>query len=288
MKPVTLRWTFYLLALIVIGPAAGLLTGGVRAPDGGPDATALVCAAPARGVLATLGAVALAGLLAAPAAVLCGLRAALSTAGLVLAWAAWRTAEVEEIIRRTQSGGALTTLAIEGGVLTALTAMMGVGLSLIAKREAHEDQQGHPAPELPMTLGALGQGWPTQRATAIVIAVVIGGIAAWLVAGTGLKGQTLAAAAAAGLLSGAALRVGDSTAPAFGALGVGVPLAVVGPILGMALGGKDIVSTTYTGGLFAVARIAPLDWAAGYLLGGSLGLAWAGSLLADKRLHRTA
>src|SRR5260221_641047 len=62
------RWTIFLLCLCIVGPAAGALTGALRASDGSHAASPLFCTSPAIGLatgLAALGLALVMGLLAA-------------------------------------------------------------------------------------------------------------------------------------------------------------------------------------------------------------------------------
>src|SRR3954471_12694627 len=120
MKATILRWTIFLLALLLFGPLAGWLTGVLRSADGGPHATPLVSSIPSAGVLAGLGATGIALALGLGAAMPLGAPTGFSAAGLVLAWAAWRTGEMNELIRSAHSAGPLGRLSLEGVVFGAV------------------------------------------------------------------------------------------------------------------------------------------------------------------------
>ncbi|QKK07956.1 MAG: hypothetical protein HND58_07050 [Planctomycetota bacterium] len=114
MLQATIKQLPWILALFVLGPIAGHLTGSLRAPDGSAQATLLVSTAPAVGILA--GAVTLLFALAVGvfASHLNGCRSGLNAAGIVVAWAAAQTATIDGILRRTQSDAPLIALAVEG------------------------------------------------------------------------------------------------------------------------------------------------------------------------------
>jgi hypothetical protein len=296
MKAGIIRWSFYLAALLVLGPLAAGLLGRLRAPDGGPDFSPLVSMTPGEGLLYAFLALLIAAIVAFPTARICGLRPGLTAAGLVMAWAAWQTGTVEGMIRTAQSGGPLVTQAIEGAVLAGLGLLLTVGLSIAAIHEFPTGRRPHPtqaesAAADPNTRGASGIGATiiglfTGKGglLAIPAAVVAGGIVAALVAATGLKGQAVMAAVFGSLAAAAVARLVDIRASYPQMFLAVLTLAVVGPLTGLAAGaGPAVVRASYAGELFPLAHIAAMDWLAGGLLGLPLGAAWASSMV-EKRL----
>lgn len=274
MAQATIRWGLYLAALVVIGPIARRLTGALHALDGSGEATVLVTGSVAAGLGAAVGVFALAALVAVPAAWLLGARPAMTTAGLVLAWASWGTGTVDHILRREPSPGTFWRLAAEG-VLVGLLGLVLVGLIVLSARAEHHQE---PGPRLDRFLG------PLRRATtpmAAALAVVFAAAGAWLIAVEPLKGQALGAAVVAGILAAAAGRLADVHAPAFVFLIPVVVLAIGAPVVAATTteGGIELVLTVNQQGLFRLANILPLDWIAGAFLGVPVGHAWAGSLL---------
>src|SRR5688572_2029687 len=173
MKAAIVRWAFYLAALLVFGPLAGMLLGGLRGVDGSPDATPLVSTSPALGVALGLGALAIAMVLGAAAARLVGPMAGMTTAGLVVAWASWRTGTVDELVRTAGSGQPLIRLAIEGLIFGVAGVLLGALLwraAPLASRGKAEEGEARSIRD-------------PQWAIAMATAVVAGGFAAAFIAG---------------------------------------------------------------------------------------------------------
>ena len=91
MLNAVLRYLVPLVALFVVGPLAGMLTGALRGRDGGTDASLLASSAPASGLVAGLGVMGLAILMGVISARVISQRTGLFSAGLVLAWGALRS-----------------------------------------------------------------------------------------------------------------------------------------------------------------------------------------------------
>lgn len=263
MKAAFVRWTIYLTALFVIGPLAGLLTGALRNVDGGTNATPLVSSNPALGVAAAVGAIAIAVLVGAVGARLMGVGPGFSAAGLVLAWVAWRTGEVNELIRSAQSSSPLVSLAIEGLLMGVLALLAACGIAWIAQRQIEDPPHRY--------FGA-------RPLPALAAGFIGAGIGAWLVAVTPLKGQAVAAAVVSAIFGAAAGRLVDLEAP-LPLLAVPTLLwAAVGPLTGFITKGSAVVPAAYAGALFPTANITPLDFVAGVFLGAPVGISWAASL----------
>ncbi|MBX3356988.1 MAG: hypothetical protein KF745_01035 [Phycisphaeraceae bacterium] len=287
------RWILPLLALLVLGPLAGWMTVSLRSSNGGEGTSILVCSSWVRGLGACLGAFAL----AAVAGCLSGRMLTRSwgffCAGLVLAWAAWGTGTIAEVLRTTNSSGTFLILSVEGLIVGGLGVVLA---ALIARASPRE----HPVAE----------SWtdddhsavPTL-ALAVVLSLVAGGVGAWLIAQNSLKGQTVAAAVAAAILAAGFGRLSAQRAPALLFFVVMACLAVLGPAMAMVLNfspgasgasrlqvfpaSADVIAGVRAGLLLPLARPLPLDWIAGAFIGIPLGLNWAGSML-DRHAHAPA
>jgi hypothetical protein len=271
MRSAIIRWTMYMAALLVVGPIAGLCTGWLRAPDGSSFAAPFASTEPVLGTVAAFGALALALVLGAVAGRLEGIRAGFTTAGLVVAWAAWRTGPVDQIVRANDSAGVLGRLAAEGLLFGAAGVALAVAISAVSKRDSHH------------LGGRLLAG--TSGLAAIGVGVLAGAAIAWLVARTPLKGQAVAAAITGGVAIGAAGRLADlsATLPSL-CIPIAV-LAILGPLSGLVVGAGNaasLLTAGRNGTLFPLANILPLDWIAGGLLGIPLGVTWAASMI-EKR-----
>jgi hypothetical protein len=279
MKQAALRWTMYTTAIFIAGPVAGAVVAGVDAPDGGPDASPLTGASPVSGLLRGLVAFAIAGGMGLATAWLTNTRAAMTTVGIILAWAAFRSGDAEVILRAAQSPSPLWRMAAEGAVFGVLGIALMLGLHALSQREHHESFPSE-APGLTATVRQAAAG-PGVLA-AVFVALVAGAGAAWLVANTGMKGQTVGAGMMAGLAGAALGRLVDNRAPSSVFLVPAALLAVAAPAAAALAFGAEIVETVNEGGLFPVARMTALDWIAGAFLGVPVGLGWTGSMV-DKR-----
>lgn len=296
MRNGTIRWTIYLIAIFVAGPAAGALVGVIHAIDGGP-ASPFVSASPGLGLASAVGALAIALVIGLFTGKFLGLGPAMTASGLVVAWTAWRTADVDQLIRTAQSGRPLKMLAVEGVILGTAGFLIALFCWLASGRQdASElsDEGGNRAARKvagaakysPGIGGAFmfrklfgGKGGPAS----IAVGLVAGGVAAWLIAATPLKGQAIFAAIAAGAFAAAAGRLVDFEAPVPAMFFPIAILAAIGPLTGIVMSGSGgIVAAAYKGTLFPLANISPLDWIAGGLLGIPLGVSWAGSMI-EKR-----
>ncbi len=274
MPKAILRWIIYFGAVLAVGPIAGATTAWLRGPDGGTEATPLVSVSPVLGLGAGMLGVFLAlcvGLVGARAV---GVKAGMSAAGLVLAWAAWRTGTVDQIIRANHSGRVL---------LPRRTA--GVGVALLLARLGTADHHDGSEGRLDAEQGPRAFGLDTKHlAGPIAAGLVAGGAVAWAVAQTPLKGQAVAGAIIGSIFAAAAGRLVDYRA-ALPTLAIPIALlAVLGPLSGTVMGASpDLLVGGRNGALFPLANILPLDWIAGGLLGIPLGVAWAGSVMEKRK-----
>ncbi len=282
MPKAILRWTIYLAAVLVVGPLAGAMTAWLRAPDGGTHATPLVSTSPVLGLAAGLGAVGVALAAGFIAVRHLGAKPAMSTAGLVLAWAAWRTGTIDQIVRQNDSAGVLWMLAAEGAIFGLAGVLMPLLIGLIERLDQDDDAPTSAA-AAESVRGAFN--WKSMGGP-VVAGVIAGGIVAWAVAQTPLKGQAVAAAILGAVFASAAARLVDVRAslPTL-AMPVAI-LAVLGPLSGIVMGAStNLLVAGRNGALFPLANILPLDWIAGGLLGIPLGVAWANSLI-EKRAEK--
>jgi len=288
------RWTIYLLCLCIVGPAAGALTGALRASDGSHAASPLFCTSPGIGLAAGLGALGLALVMGLLAAKLVNVAAGFTAAGLVMAWAAWQTGDVDDMIRTAQSGGPLLSQAAEGVLFGALGILLAAGLFAWGRAEQAADRPQGPvhadlavAQKVAQTFASVlirifkGKG----GMAVLPVAVIAGAAAGWFIGVNPHKGQAVFAAIAAGVLGGAAGRLVDFEVSLPSLMLPIVALAVLGPLTGFAFaggGGAQVVHAAYKGTLFPLANITALDWIAGALLGIPMGVAWAGSMMEKK------
>lgn len=267
-----IQWTCIFVAALAVGPVAGWLAASLRAPDGGISATGLTSEAPIIGLVKMGAVVLLAGGMGVAAARLVSAKTGLFCAGLVLAWGAWRSGRMDEILRRAQSPAPLWSLAIEAAVLGALALIVGVAILKAGKA----DQRDHADA---LTSPAAGVG--------ALVALVVGGVAAFFLARSEMVGQTFAAALLAGMLGATVGRVVRHTAPLACFLGAGAVLAIAGPAAGALASGPNVMADLYAGTLLPLARPVPLDWLAGIFMGVPMGASWAASMIEIHEHGRT-
>ena len=290
MLNVLIRWTIPLGALLVLGPLGAALVSRLRAADGGHQLSLLVSTSPVQGIIAGLVALALALLAGVLGARFIEQRSGLLAAGLVLAWSAWDTGQVDRILARTRSASTLYTLAIESALFGAAAVAVAIVILRVPTRMPRFIADG----DATRTLGDRTHHEPTRLAdrsaiVAVAAAIVGAGIGGWFVAAETLKGQTFAAAAAAGLLAAAAGRLASQRAsPVWFFVGL-VLLAAASPVIATFTHGGTLgpLRAALDHRLFPLARPLPMDWIAGAFVGIPLGLWWAGSMI-EKHEHAAA
>ncbi|MEM9165452.1 MAG: hypothetical protein AAGB48_00320 [Planctomycetota bacterium] len=250
-------WLCVFAAVFFIGPIAGMIAHQIRGPDGGTHATLLLSLSPLAGlaVAVVLGAIIVATILAARAAA--SVNVGLFCGGIVAAWAAARLGRVDLVILASprSPGG---TLALEGMLGLLVLGCISVMLKRISR--------GAPVPALT---------WRWLGAT--IAGICAGGAAVWLVAVEPSRGQVIAAAAAAGIVSAAVMRMVLLGSPTWMLLWPCALLSVLAPILS-ALVMDDPVIAVRDGELFRLGGLQTFDWLAGALLGVPVGAVWTESV----------
>jgi len=277
------RWAFFLAALFVVGPITGMLTGRLHAADGGDHATPLVSTAPSAGAIGLVLVFALATTIGVPAGRVFGTSIGFRCAGLVLIWAAGRTGNVAEIIRASDSSEPLRVLAAEGAIVGVLLLLLTSVLIATGSAPHRLERDAFPPGPRAAVRDLIRLFTPVGGAT--VLATLIGaGVVAWIVAIAPMRGQAVAAGILAGLGGGAAGRlagasIDDKIPPIAHVVGMAL-LAVLAPLVGLLMhgGSARVVEAAYAQELFAPARLVPLDWAAGAVLGLPIGIHWACSM----------
>lgn len=246
-----------------------MLMSGVRAPDGGPEASLLLSESPAM----ALGAAAIVFVMAAAVGALgaraFGTRSGLFIAGLVLVWPAWESGTVIGILRRTQSGSSLQTLGIEGLIVAAATIAAGIGLARF----------GGEVRAAPLAANAEPRKISAGAVVGPLVGLMVGMVGATACARTEMPGQAIASAFVAGLLGAMSAMLFDSRVKPEGVLLGLAMLAFIGPMSGALLDGTNAVQHVYDGTITPLARLTPLHWAAGLLLGVPVGASWASGLV---------
>ncbi|MEM9066616.1 MAG: hypothetical protein AAGB51_14150 [Planctomycetota bacterium] len=278
MSKGVIRVVCYVASLFVVGPLAGAFAQGWAAPDGAGNATAFTSGAPLAGFLGLVAIFALALATGRIVARLTDPAAATGCCGVVLAWAAFRSGSITDIYASGSTGP--FALAIEG-VLVGLLALLCLSSVTAASVAAYPDLRLHPGQVFRHTARNIGAtltpvGLMCAGASAVVVLLI-----ASLIAVEGLSGQTFAAAMVASIAAGAASRVvaglRSVEAPLCASV-LGVAIAAgLAPILGSFIGSGSIAELARSGELLGAARLGPLDFAAGAMLGAPLGARWYGA-----------
>lgn len=286
MRKAVFEWVTLLTALVIVGPFVGVPLAMLHSPSGSPEATSLTSTQPLLGIGFTL--VAMVGALVAgwlgSKTVSRGM--GMTAAGFVLVWAAARTGAGGMILRDASSAsGAALRMTIEAAIL-AVPALLLV--TLVHKvKPVETDDSVYPLTECRCGLLEGLRDAMTSRGIQIVLAAAAGAVFGSLFASIGMmKGQGLFAGFFAGLIGGAAgglLLAGvENPRPALAPY-IGVVLVMIAaPMAGSFYHGASLRTAAVTGELIGPARLVPLDWIAGMLLGVPWGLSWLASSVKDK------
>lgn len=275
MLQAVIRWSIPLSALFIAGPIAGAGIATLRSSTGSTHTTPLLSSSPFSGVVYTVLAFVIAAVPALAAARFVGPRLAIFTAGLTLAWPAFTAGQIDTIIRDHQGKSMLVPLAVEGLVV----ALLLLALTFVITRTARTDPRNAHETEHKLDI------FSPHALLSLAAATVLAAIGVWLIAVTTLKGQTIAATAAGGVLAAIACRLASPTSPTYVIYIAGGVLMCLSPIVaifvhtGDSLGVPALLDSMHTGDLLPLARPIPFDYAAGVLLGAPVGLGWASSMV---------
>ena len=284
----TLKWALLLGSLLAVGPLVATLMMRVNDVDGGRAVTFLVngdLTAALMTLAVLVGCVLTVGVVAAR---LFGLSTAMACAGFIVAWTASAQGNLESIVRRAVGGEDLPKLAVEGllvtlaaGVAAALFGRISAAAHASAVKPSSDRSRG---PLSLLVTGDTARENPVPILLASLAAgVIVSAIGVWLIALSGARNQTLAAAILGGIAAGAVNQVLSANRSftltplvpilSIALLGLLAPLVV----LGVEGQGANLVARIYDGTVLNLARPVSLDWAAGALIGVPLGMSWAGS-----------
>jgi hypothetical protein len=249
---------------IAVCAAIGLAAGGrAIAADGAPAAALIQCASPDTAIGAAIAAAAIVALIAAAYARLVGFHFGVILMGIACAAYGTRTGTAVDFARDGGDGRLLALETLASGAAIALAVWA------LARLAAAADAA--PAPPDPS---------PLRRITAIVIGLLVIAPVAWLIARSEMRGQVVAAATLASAVSAlASSLVGVQPRSCLRYLTPCIAGAAWSAIVWMWVGGVDPVNPA--AGWSPLALPMPQDWAAGSLIGVTLGNSWARSFMAD-------
>ncbi len=272
-----LRWVMVLLALLVVGPIAGMMVVGLQTRTGLQGPPLLLASNPGLGLAFLVAIMALAAALGSVTARFIGRGYGMGVAGVVVGWAAIRSATFDDLLRDFDGHPPFARLALEGllaGLLSLLVAL-AIDKSAGSSHQPTAETGMRRATRSHMTWSPVGTG-------AIAAALVT-----WIVAYQSLKGQTIAAGVFAGIVAAGVTQV--LTNAQRGNVARLTPfititvLATLAPIVVMLIpGGPNLAVAAYSGKMPPLGRVMPLDWIAGAFMGFPVGLGWARSILASR------
>lgn len=298
MMRIILRWLLLGIATFVVGPTLARVVSIVHDSHGGAGITLFLSASPVKGTLLGALAMLLAGAFGWITSRLTTTGLGLFVTGASLSWIAFSMATTESLIRSAQSGAPLARLGAEGVVV----ALIGFGLSALllrgrsdisvdgrGTRHGSESRATGGRPTISGTGGARLSHRRSDDSQARVTAALAFGasllfsaLVGWIVAREDTPGQNLAAAGLAAMCGVTVARSIAPSAPLSFCMAGTLTLAAIGPIVGRLVVGSNIVADAYTGALFPLARLTPMNWLAGAFLGAPIGAAWAASMLEKK------
>jgi len=279
------RWVVRGISLLLLGPLAAWIAGGVRAGDGSQAATLLTGGSMVPGLIALVGVglcvIAGGGI----AARLCDRHEAVLNAGFVIAWVAWTAGRLGDAYRLDPEAGTLIRVALEGAGMLAVFALAMLVSDKVSRRSAQAEGLG--------LGGAAFVGALRQRAAlpAMGASLGISLVLAWLFARHDAPGQALGSAFLCGLGAGVfGSLVAQSVAPEENAKSTGLPgvtatfipiaigvllAGVIGPAVGLgAPGAGKLLSGVARGDLPGWILVSPSAWAAGALIGVPTGISF--------------
>lgn len=275
-----LWWVGLAIALLAIGPILGAFAAGFHSPTGATEVTALTASAWPLALLITIAAVLVSGIFARIASPLIGPRLGLALGGVTIAWCAHEFGRVEEVLRDAGNPRPLMLNAIEGGIVMVLAC--GAAYAIFATTSSSIRAVGPAKATGPKATEFAGKLLSSDAAICVAATAGAGWFAALAVARTDEFGQTLAAAIIAGAIGSA---IGKSFAPTAPTLAcfIGMALlAVIAPLWAFTNAPADdtaFLAVVFGDALLAPARIPPLLWASGAMIGVMMGEGWAESVM---------
>ncbi|MEM1184860.1 MAG: hypothetical protein AAGI53_07635 [Planctomycetota bacterium] len=277
------RWTLNIVALIILGPLAAMLVTRLVDRHGGHDVSLLLNTSLPGGLFALTAIGAIGVVAAALGARISSAQMGRTVAGLTVAWAAFSVGDLGDALRAAGPGfPAVITLVIEAALLGVCgIAMLWATVSM--DREASKDGT-------PISVGAFVALLTSKGAMlGIVVAAAGALVGSWLVARDDLRGQAFFAGVLGAILGAAASRITGTMLPGGDPANAHRPeIPAVGVFLAGMIAPFVLVVVPGLGGIDEAARgaqltgpgaVSPLDWLGGALLGTTIGINWAGSLL---------
>lgn len=283
------RWVVRGVSLLLIGPVAAWVAGGIRAEDGSRAATMLNGEVMAGGIVALIGVGVCVVVAVGLAARLCDRHEAVLSGGFVFAWVAWTAGQLGDAYRLSPESGTLVRAALEGAGVIGIVAVAMLVADRLARQSSEHEKLSLSGSSIVGAL-RLKAAVPTLGAS-----VGLSLLLAWLFARHDAAGQSLGAALLCGVGAGvfgslvsqslsaqANSKIGSGghglpdLTVAFVPIALGVLLAgVLGPLIGLGMpGAGKLLSGVTRGDLPGWILVTPVSWAAGALIGVPAGISF--------------
>ncbi|MEM9372990.1 MAG: hypothetical protein AAGA55_05040 [Planctomycetota bacterium] len=283
------RWVVRGVSLLLIGPLAAGIAGGVRAIDGSQAATLLTGEGMTAGVIALVGVGVCVVVAAGVAALVCDRHEAVLNAGFVMAWVAWTSGRMGEAYRLVPEAGTLIRIALEAGFVIGVAVVAMLVADRLARRPARDEGLALSGTDFLAALRSK-QALPT-----VGVSLGLSLLLAWLFARHDAPGQSLGTAFFCGLgagvfgsLAGQSVAAQAGSAPQREAPGVpamtavfvpivvGVLLAgVLGAVIGLFIPGPGkLLTGVIRQELPGWSLVTPMAWGAGAMIGVPAGISF--------------
>jgi len=286
MRKAVFEWVSLVLAVLILGPVAGLLPAMLRSPAGSGQMSALTSTTPVLGIFLAMGALAIATVVGMFGSKTVTRPMGMACAGFVLVWVACRFGRAEMIFRESTSPTTSAWLmAIEAAIL-AIPALWVVTMVQRPRPFEYEDGLFAIAEVHTGLMDGIKALFKDHRGLLAVLAAAAGAVFGCALGSISLlKGQCVFAGVLAGIGAGCAgglLIAGLDSRPSLAPY-VGVLLvAIAAPIFAIFKHGAGLGTAAVTGDLVPLGRLIPIDWIAGMFLGVPWGLSWVSGMVKDQ------
>ncbi|MGH7242595.1 MAG: hypothetical protein ACREJD_04190 [Phycisphaerales bacterium] len=286
MRKAVFEWVSLVLAVLILGPVAGLMPAMLRSPAGSGQTSALTSTTPLLGIFFSLGALGLALVVGMFGSKTVTRPMGMACAGFTLIWVACRFGRAEMIFRESSSP---TTSAWLMALEAAILAIPALWVVTMVQRPRPFDFDDS-LPTLSEVRTGLIEGirslFRDHRGLLAVVAAAAGAVFGCALGSISLmKGQCVFAGVLAGIGAGCAgglviagLDSRPALAPYLGLLLV----AIAAPVFAIFTHGAGLGTAAVTGDLVPLGRLIPMDWIAGMFLGVPWGLSWVSGMVKDQ------
>ncbi len=265
-------WRYFAIfvGILLASVVCALSIGFITSPRGTVGPTVLQADSVVKACIAVLVTFSVATAIACVLGRLTNAAVGLFALGCGLAVLAMRSATAQEI---AFSGGSLGLLALETGIWAALVLAAAVTVFLVA---------GPLLEPAPLHERLRPRDWLTGRAMLSLLCGLVVLPVVWLGAQSQMKGQVLATVWVAAVVVGLVGRLVAPRAQPVLVFAAPCLFGVIGHLIGLAMTGGALDDAFVKGCMSPLNLPMPIDYAAGSLLGVSVGVGWARSFLHEE------